>query len=206
MGWWCPTLKGEDAVNARQSRALRGTMAAGIATILAATAHTLAGDGAPPPALLLAVGILATPPAVLLVGRRLALWRVAAAVLLSQVYFHIAFVLAGSPGSVAAAPAGHVHGVSIILMAMPGMAHGSLIPDAPMLVAHTLAAVLTVFSLHRGERIVRRIVDGIRRLLRPQWVTPLSPFSVPPVANAGPIVLRPRAVLSSVSRRGPPAR
>ena len=55
----------------RHVRALRGTAAAWVATVVAATAHTLAGGGAPSPALVAAVGILASPFAVGLIGRRL---------------------------------------------------------------------------------------------------------------------------------------
>ena len=77
----------------RHVRALRGTGAAWIATVAAATAHTLAGGGAPSPAFVAAVGILAAPFAVLLVGRRLSAWRVAATVLASQTLFHAAFAI-----------------------------------------------------------------------------------------------------------------
>ena len=75
----------------RHVRALRGTASAWIATIIAATSHTLAGGGGPSPALVAVIGVLAAPLAVLLIGRRLTAWRVGATVVVAQAMFHVAF-------------------------------------------------------------------------------------------------------------------
>ena len=57
-------LRRGGTVTPRHVRALRGVAAAWVATIVAGTAHTLAGGGAPSPAMVAAVGILAAPFAV----------------------------------------------------------------------------------------------------------------------------------------------
>lgn len=183
----------------RHVRALRGAASAWIATVLAATSHTLAGGGAPAPTLVAVLGILASPLAVALVGHRLSLWRAAVTVVASQALFHVSFaVTAGVDPSVAV---GHLHGA-----ALPGSAAGvaGILPDAPMLVGHLLAAAATVFVLFTGERMLRALGRGIRRLLsRGAAVAPRPLVRARAVSRAA--VPAPRAVvLSDAPRRGPP--
>lgn len=91
----------------RHVRTLRGAAAAWVATVIAATSHTLAGGGAPAPLLVLVVGVLAWPVGIALVGRRLSAWLLTIAVVAAQALFHVAFaVTAGAdPSSVT----GHLH-------------------------------------------------------------------------------------------------
>lgn len=185
----------------RHVRALRGAAAAWIATLVAATAHTLADGGAPSPALVAAVGILATPLGVALVGRRLAAWRVGAAVLAAQAFFHIAFALtAGAEASATSTSHAH-HLVPTGGGALPAV----VVPDAPMLAGHVVAAVATVVALFCGERMLRALGRGVRSLLsRVPAVAPLpgAPrFLAAPSFTARAVVV---AVLSDLSRRGPP--
>lgn len=185
-------------MTSRHARALRGTAAAAVATLVAATAHTLAGGGPPAPLLVAAVAILVAPFGVALAGRRLSAWRVGATVLASQAVFHAAFALtAGADPSAA-----HGHHVTVLAGGTTPVA----LPDAPMLVAHVLAAVATVAALYSGERMLRALGRGIRSLLaRVRVVAP--PPSVPVlVAAQRERTERPaRIVLSGVTRRGPPA-
>jgi hypothetical protein len=183
-------------VTPRQLRALRGTAAAWIATIIAATSHTLAGGGAPAPLLVAALGILAAPLSVSLIGRRLSVWRIGVTVLASQALFHLAFAL--TAGADPAAAAGHVHTLSL------GGAAALALPDAPMVAAHVLAGVATVAALVGGERMLRALGRGIRSLLSraddPAGY-PVARCRIAP-ARLGP---RPRGVvLSDLSPRGPP--
>lgn len=186
----------------RHVRALRGGIAAWIATVVAATAHTLAGGGAPSPALVAGIGILATPVAVALIGRRLAAWRIAAAVLLAQAFFHVAFaVTAGADPSVAAT----VHTHHVLSVASP-LAPGLVGTDGPMLAAHVLAAIATVVALVSGERMLRALGRGIRSMFsRLDAVTPPA-SSAPRVGTMPPPTthVAGRLVLSDLSRRGPP--
>lgn len=185
----------------RHVRALRGVTAAWIATIVAATAHTLAGGGAPSPALIAATGILATPFAVALVGRRPAAWRIASVVLAAQALFHVAFAMTAGADASADASA-HVHHFTALgSSALPGV-----VPDAPMLVGHVLAAGATVLALFSGERMLRALGRGIRSVLsraRSVATRPSSPRLV--AAPTVPIRAVAAVALSGLSRRGPPA-
>ena len=182
----------------RHVRALRGTAAAWVATIVAATAHTLAGGGAPSLPFVVAIGVLAAPVAVALAGRRLATWRTAASVLTSQALFHAAFALTAD-----ADPA-MLHGHHVAHLG--GDLSAIVLPDPPMLLAHALAAVATVVALTRGERLLRALGRGIRSLLlRAVAVAPLAPLPRQAAVPAGTAWVRARVVLSDLSRRGPPA-
>ena len=182
----------------RHMRALRGTTAAAVATLVAATAHTLAGGGAPSPLLVAAVAILVSPLATALIGRGLSAWRVASAVLISQALFHLAFALTAGADP-AAATASHAHH-----LALAGTA-AAVLPDGPMTAGHVLAAGATMLAVYFGERMLRALARGIRSLLsRARAVAPR-----PPVPRLVATVVRPlhrqRVRLSSLSRRGPPS-
>ena len=190
-----------DRTTARQLRALRGVVASAITVLLAATAHTFGGGGAPSPLLLFAAATLAAPLGVLLVGRRPSLLRTSAAVLAGQGVFHGVFALFGSPSTVAfVAPAGtHVHTATMVATGMPSMAHDS------MSLWHVIAAVVTIFVLHRGEWMLRTAGRGIHRLL-PLFLGHVpQPASVRRVRSTFTAPMA-RAVLlvSDVGRRGPP--
>ncbi|MFK4837095.1 hypothetical protein ACI3KY_15325 [Microbacterium sp. ZW T2_14] len=182
----------------RHVRALRGTAAAWIATIVAATAHTLAGGGAPSPALVAAVGILASPFAVFLVGRRVAAWRMAVTVLASQALFHVAFAVTADADPAA------LHGHHVTHLG--GQFSAVVLPDAPMLAAHALAAIATVAGLHSGERMLRALGRGIRSVFaRSHGISPRAPRPRLVVPPSRPSLGALRIVLSDASRRGPPA-
>lgn len=184
----------------RHVRTVRGAAAAWVATIVAATSHTLAGGGAPAPVLIAVVGILAWPAGIALVGRRLSVGRIAAAVVSSQLLFHVAFAVAA--GADPSAATGHLHH---LVLDGGGLAV-TLVPDAPMLLAHALAAVATLLGLYGGERMLRALGRGIRSVLQRAAVAPHAPRVVVRRAVAGLAVAPSRGVvLSDLSRRGPPS-
>lgn len=185
-------------MTARQLRALRGVAAAFLAAIVAATAHTLAGGGAPGPALVFAVGILGSPFGIALVGRRPTVLRTTAVVITSQLLFHMAFAITSGADS-SRLVSGHAHHV-----ATNASGAGLVIPDTPMTVAHLLAAAVTVAVLYRGERLLQAIARGIRSILARSGVVPPPTAYVAPPAD-GPVVPAARVVLWDASRRGPPA-
>lgn len=187
----------------RHVRALRGIAASAITVLLAATAHTLAGGGAPSPFLVFVAATLAAPPAVLLVGRRPSLVRTSAAVLVAQAVFHTAFALFGSASGVrfTSGVGAHAHmATHMVTTGSAPMTHDS------MSAAHIVAALLTIAALHRGERMLRAVGRGIRRLLplriiqapRPPAVRVVRATFTPPSVPAAIFV-------SAVGRRGPPA-
>ena len=175
-------------MRARRLRVLRGSAAAFVATILASPAHTLSGGGAPPLWLLLAVTVLAVPIAVALIGRRPSLPRLAGTVAVAQIMLHTAFAAVGTD-----APA-TLHGHDVALAPT----------DAGMTAGHAVAAVVTTFLLATGERMLAATARGIRRVLRAP-----DPRALPVAAPPRPVSWRPRLhavlILTSLSRRGPPA-
>lgn len=183
---------------ARRLRAVRGAGSAAIATVLAATAHTISG-GLAPLWLIAAAALLATPVSVWLVGRTPSSGRTALVVLASQGLFHTFFSIAGSANPAAASA--HVHPGSQLALASVSHAHPA---SASMTATHLAAAALTTLALVVGERLIAAIARGIRRFER--LMAPVAP--VPALVRSSPdrrrrfIVARP--VRSSLSRRGPP--
>lgn len=182
----------------RQRRARRGAAASGVAVLTAATAHTLAGDGAPPWWLVLAIFLLSLPVAVLLVGSRLSRRGTIAAVLAAQAFLHLAFAAVGTGTPHLAV---HEHGA-----ALPALLTGShLHLTAPMIAAHLIAAAVTAAALWHGERMLHALGRGIRRLFataRP--VLSFHPRPLRPVRSFALIPTR-APFVTVLSRRGPPA-
>lgn len=191
-------------VTTRQQRVLRGAVAAAVATLLAATSHTIAGGPAPAPLLIGLMMALLTPVAGALVGPRPRLARLAAAVTVSQVAFHGAFQLLGSPTGIRMSPTAahaHVHGVVDPAMLQ---ATAAAPESTGMYVAHAIAAALTIALLWRGERAVHAIARETLRVLRRAEAP--RPALVPdaPAAFASPVRPAGPRLLPSVSWRGPP--
>jgi hypothetical protein len=188
----------------RRVRALRGVVASVAATLLAATAHTLAGAGAPSALLVAITTVLAAPLAVALVGRRPSVLRTSAAVAAAQVVFHVQFVLFADPGAVVYTPVAGMAGHAAHMTMMhpgPGM-HSA---DSPMILAHIAAAVVTIVVLHHAERMLRALGRGIRRLLPHIVLAAPRPAVRRPAVPPSAVTLPPAAVLAAgLSRRGPP--
>ncbi|ODT22869.1 MAG: hypothetical protein BGN98_09845 [Microbacterium sp. 69-7] len=185
-------------------RALRGTTAAAIATTIASAGHTLGGGQAPPLWLIVAVTVLASPVAVALVGRRRSLLRTAAAIAAAQIALHTMFAVIG-PASLPAAGTGHVHGALSIGPAVAGSGHSAAHLGVGMLLAHALAAVVTIALVAYGERLVAVLARGIRRVLNRTHSPAPQSFPWVVIPSPGPRVARADAHLSVLTRRGPPA-
>lgn len=195
----------------RAVRALRGSTDAACAVLIAGTAHTLSGGGAPPAWLMLAVTILAAPLCTLLVGRRPSRWRLAAAVAAAQLALHATFAAVGGAGPIGAAhDAAAMHGVHAMhadLLTLLAPAAGGVDPAAAvMTLGHVLAAAITFAALAWGERMLAALARGIRRVLRP----PYAPRPARPTSPRAAFLPRrgpaPAFFLHCVTRRGPPAR
>lgn len=191
----------------RHLRVVRGSTAAAVATLLAATSHTVGGGGAPSLVLVGTLAILVTPIAIAMIGTALSAWRVGVTVLAAQVLFHAAFAMTagvGAAGDVSTGTTGgHAHHVVLSLDASSATV---LLPDAVMTLSHTAAALLTMAALYCGERMLRGLGRGIRSIFaRAQLVAPRAIPAVRPVLTPTARILVARTVLSDVSRRGPPA-
>ncbi|SDQ27510.1 hypothetical protein [Microbacterium sp. cf332] len=205
----------------RQQRSLRAGAAASLATFVALLSHVAAG-GAPPSVLgVLLPWALSLLIALLIVGRRLSLARLGTAVATAQVVFHAMFALgvvpsAGSAGSATVTGGGHAaHNLFAAHMSLSASVaspagFSAVVPDAAMLAAHVVAAVLTTLVLHRGEHLVaglgalaQRIAVRIRAVARD--VVP--PVRTPTRARSGAGEVRvrhPRPLVAAPARRGPP--
>ncbi|GAA3926123.1 hypothetical protein [Microbacterium soli] len=186
----------------RQLRLLRGMSASVVATVLAAVSHTFGGGSAPHPLLILSAAVLLAPPAVLLVGARIRLLRLAAAVATTQGAFHILFEVAGGitpTGTVG----GHQHG-PIVLTLGPASTE-VLPPSTAMLIAHLLAAAVTTLLIWRGELLIQAIARWVRALLRVPQTASSRPRRAPAsMPRTAPHILT--SLLADCAwRRGPPA-
>jgi len=207
---------------ARQSRALRAAAASALTTLLAATAHTVAGGGAPGPAVLLIASLLSMPVALALGGRRSAgVLGTSLAVGGAQAVYHAAFAVFGRsavfagpavmsahgmpmPGAASGGlgPAGVASGVAALPAAGSGSALASLVEPC-MLAMHLAAAIVTVAMLVHGERLLRAIARTIwPRLLRRPF-RPLAVAAQAPVARVR-VGLVVRQTFTTLRRRGPP--
>ncbi len=190
---------------------MRGVVASSVATFVALLSH-VAGGGAVPGVLgILVPAILSLAACTLLAGRTLSIWRLAISVAISQMLFHVLFVL-GTVDTAGAAATGHQHG-AIVLPAVTASADTAVAADATMWVSHAIAALVTVAILHRGEREVRRglalMRDIVRVLARRVRALVTPPVEVDRLClPALPLVrdTRPdQVILAAVRRRGPPA-
>lgn len=199
-------------MTARGIRTLRGSAAATFAVVVAALFHDAAGGGLPS-----ALGVVlslafAVPVCIALAGRRIALWRQAACVGVSQVLLHVMFGL-GSPAS------------GTTLSTVGGQAHGSMLhgdmrvlvtgghpvamhhDGATMYLAHVGAALVTIAALRYGERAVyalatftAMLVIAIVRIR----VVPVLPAVRMPVQTRPLTLGSPTLVLGALRHRGPP--
>lgn len=193
----------------RQLRALRGVIAAAIATFTALLGHVAGGGSVPGWLGIVAPLVLSAAASVLLVGARLSLWRLGVVVAVSQTLFHTLFVL-GTPTT--GVGGGHHHGAITLPMAAPGAPAAGF--DPAMTLGHAFAAVVTIAALYRGEVAVRALLR-LAALLASAVRTALSriPGAFAPLAALAPpratidrtvLPLRGRVVVVA-PRRGPPA-
>ena len=210
------------------ARLMRGWAAAVIATLMAAGSHTLAGghDAGPAPVVWLLTLVLTGPACTALAGRVLSWWRLAMAVVSSQLLFHWLYswpaVHPEAPDPVFPdRPGDHhgAHGLTVAPAAGPGPSvpadglPGDLLAahtGPSMAAAHVVAAVVTVGLLRHGEAMARRVAElaaGIllrspgARLAR--WV-PARRRPGPPGRPTIPVVGAGAARLSALRLRGPP--
>jgi hypothetical protein len=185
-------------VESRWARVGRGTIAAAVATFVAALSHAIGGDAPPSWFGVAASFVLSLSVCTALAGRSLSWLRLAASVAVSQVLFHTLFsgpaVPTMSPG----------HGHDAAAMTMPAMeAH-----DDRMILAHVLAGVLTLLALRFGERAFWSVADSARlvveRLLPGAVTLGAAPARVLLPAARSALAPRTIHVPSTHRHRGPP--
>lgn len=203
----------------RQSRVLRGTAAASVATFVALLSHVAGGGGIPGWLGIVTPWVLSVWVSTLLAGRRLSVWRLSLSVAASQVLFHALFVLGTTPTSnmeLLSGHAGHAgHGAhTAMIMTSPSATDTMHLMHADPLMWfwHGVAAVVTIAVLYRGERLllsIREITDQIVAWVRQRFDPIPARVRVLPSLRIVPTdaerLLIPGPQLSPLCRRGPPS-
>lgn len=208
-------------------RLLRGWLAAGLITLLAAGGHSLAhvgeashhgahgADATVAPIVWVFTLVLAGPICTALAGMRWTRLRTLSAIGLSQLLFHLFFTLFGSTSSTVTAVTtvntattpGHAHHVDSLMVQTTGTLEATHGVSGLMVLAHLLAAVGAYAVVHHGEATAYRLIDllllaGTRRILRAVEQTPATPPRL--VASAPRPAPRRFVLVSSATPRGPP--
>jgi hypothetical protein len=156
-------------------RLQRGALGAFIAVTSAILAHTGAGHHVPHTVVIVLSLAVSVPLCVVLAGVRLSRWRLALGIVASQGVLHSLFALFPHAGSSSgplslSETTGHEHHVDHVVVNSAGgaaAAHGAS-PDAPMAIAHILAAGVTYLLLRRGEVLLEALVEWL--VLRPALI------------------------------------
>lgn len=135
----------------RKPAVVRGFAAASLATFAALAGHVTGGGQMPGLLGILVPWIFSFMVCMLLAGRKLSAIRLSISVAISQILFHVLFVLGTITPSGQAVS--HVHGAPLVLPASTGMTE-AVVADGTMWGGHLLAAVVTVAIAHRGERML----------------------------------------------------
>jgi len=207
----------------RWARVARGMLASGVAIFVAALFHVAGGGEAPGPVSVALSLAFATLASIALTGRRLSLWRLTAAVGLSQFLFHALFSL-GVGSAHFSSPDGmaHLHVGSHLTMTTEAMSTSAMTTGAmhaahasdlspSMWLTHATAVLVTVVALRFGERAFWDLFETARvRIARTAErlvvvPVPVRPSAVP-TATAEPARLRDLGLpLARLRHRGPPA-
>lgn len=141
------------------------------------------------------------PLTTLVVGRRPRLWKLATAVVLAQGAFHLLFHVLGGAVSSTGVAMGHQHQVNVL-----GTVAGVSAPDAPMIAAHIVAAILTTTLLRRGEQLLRAIAGWVRAaILLPAPSLPGTMVRRIRMLGETARIIAGEIRTGDVTRRGPPA-
>jgi len=213
--------RAEDQSGRTRARALRGVLAASSATLVALLSH-VAGGGEMPDVLGIAVPLaLSLPVSMVWSASHLSLPRLSASVVVSQLFFHVLFVLGtprGAPTASSGLHAGHDGmGMPTTTAQLTGQQSGQMTEmvhaDVTMWVWHAVAAVVTVVVLYRGELMLLRLrglADRtaawlLRGLSFADEVGAVVLPALPGVVAATFRPLHPGPQLTPLRRRGPPA-
>jgi hypothetical protein len=200
----------------RWARAVRGLVVAAFATFTAALSHGIA-DGAHPPLLAVALGFaFSVLASIALLGRRMPRVALAAAIAVSQAFYHGLFSLFGpaapSPSTIPTGAVGYAH-VHVPMLFLPDAAGASVAApvDSVMVAAHAVAAALTFWLAVYSQRLcaavaslTRLVVDALAWLAASPAEPQAVRISLPHGARQA-VVHRALVISSFLRHRGPPA-
>lgn len=196
----------------RAVRTTRGALGASISTVLAASAHAVAGGDISLVAVAFAT-IFVLPFCVALAGKVGSLWRLSLAVLGSQFFYHWTFsgIGVGSTGEFGALGAfssgSHAAHLAALERFVPQVTEAAS-ADAAMWILHGVGALLTIALVARGEQAVMHLARVVRRALPLPLALNTSTLFTPllrPAAGDAPMLHGLLFARSPVTRRGPPS-
>ena len=173
-------------------RVMRGWIAASMCTWTAFAAHAQVVPTAASAAVMMLITCVSAVIAMALLGRKYNLLTSSVVVLLSQGLYHLSLsVMSHGAGTLVVTTGTGVHAHHVTSLSVTGS--GAASAGHPMVVAHLLAAVASIFMLRQGERIATLLVETLslanaRRILTvlhrvaPGWPKPVGidyrPFPV----------------------------
>ncbi len=199
----------------RWARVLRGQFVAAFATFTAAFSHGVA-DGAHPPLFAIALGLAFSGLAcIALLGRKMPRVALAAAITVSQAFYHGLFSLFGLatvlPGTASSGAVHSHHHAPVLFFPESTGAAAATTADAVMLGAHAAAAAVTFAAVAYSERLCSGVAALARLIIAALcWraaraIEPVSVrFSRPRRIRTG-IPHRSLIINSFLRHRGPPA-
>ncbi|SED56613.1 hypothetical protein [Ruania alba] len=190
----------------RHARLVRGSIAAGVSTGLAAVAHIAGGGAVPGVWGFLVPLIFSCLVAVNIAQARIRLAGLAVSTTVSHFAFHALFVVGTPTGQSAGSTGEHHHGApSFPLDLASGVA-----PDAQMSLTHLTGALLTAVALHHAETVLawlhRSAHDLLTALVGPREARPRPFCANRPGFRAVQRRETPsmRVILARAPHRGPP--
>ena len=150
-------------------RVVRGWIAASVCSWTAFAAHAQATPTAASAVVMLLITCISAVIAMALLGRKINLLTTSLVALASQGMYHFALSVMSHPGAELVATTGtgaHAHHVTAL-----GVTNAAGAPESnSMVLAHLLAAVVSIFILRQGERMAVALVDTlslatVRRIL-----------------------------------------
>jgi hypothetical protein len=190
----------------RWARFLRGWIAAAVSVFVALCSHTLAGGNVPSPVGVALCLAFAGMICIALAGKSLSLPRLAVSVGVSQFLFHGAFSLLGS-APVTGSTGSMASTMDVQTLHLQAAADSGMAMPAWMWFAHAVAALVTIAALRYGERAFWAVL-ALARPFVIRMLAALTPAETPVRrAPVSPVLCAPRSrlIVSSLSRRGPPA-
>ncbi|UYN84637.1 MAG: hypothetical protein KIT89_05560 [Microcella sp.] len=200
-------MSAPSAVAIRRHRVAASALVAVVATLVAASAHAIAGGGVPSIVAVAGALLVSVPLGMIVVGRRLTRARVAAGVALDQVVFHALFSFFGASGASTVASAGGHHGGHGMLEITLGAS--TTASTAAMVVSHLGAAVIAYAMLRHAVAALASIVAALGvallRALEPELTLPPAPPPLRLRAHGHHAAHSFDALVRLPDRRGPPA-
>ena len=192
-------------MTSRWARVAQGAAIASFATFVAALSHTVGGGTPPGPLAVVLSMAFSTLLCLTVAGGRLTLTRTVVAVTVTQFALHALYsVQAAVPPAPVGALRHHHGGVDLSSTASSPVSY-----DAPMLISHLVAVLVTVVAIRHGDRALRAALRALRVAVAsvlpriPQVAGRVLRRPQPPVTRTLRANVR-LIVLSSMRHRGPP--